>query len=169
MGVRMTPMMTMNALGGDTIMQAFQRYTQAVIDIYGPEYLRAPNDEDTERLLGLSEDRGWPGMLGSIDCMHCTWKNCPAGWKGQYKGHSKYPTIILKEFASEDLWIWHSFFGLLGSHNDLNVLSRSPLFARLVVGDAPPCNYVFNGWQYTMGYYLADRIYPPWATFMKTI
>jgi hypothetical protein len=34
---------------------------------------------------------------------------------------------------------------LPGSHNDLNVLFRSPLFSRLVGGEAPPCNYVVNG------------------------
>ena len=108
-------------------------------------------------------------MPGSLDFMHWTWNTCPAGWKVQYKCHCNNPTIILEAVAMKDLWTWHSFFGLHGSHNDLNVLLRSPLFFRLIIGDAPACNYSLNRHDYSVGYYLADGIYPPWATLVKTI
>ena len=86
-----------------------------------------------------------------------------------YTGHYHEPTIILEAVASQDLWIWHAFFGLPGSLNDINVLERSPVFATLTEGRAPPINCRINGHNYTMGYYLADGIYPNWSTFVKTI
>ncbi|XP_076953167.1 uncharacterized protein LOC143627166 [Bidens hawaiensis] len=89
--------------------------------------------------------------------------------RGMYSGHIREPTIILEAVASYDLWIWHAFFGMPGSHNDINVLERSFVFTELTQGCAPPVNYTVNGHDYTIGYYLADGIYPKWQTFVKTI
>ena len=152
-----------------TAVESLQRFVSAIVAIYSDEYLRSPNSADIARLLAIGERRGFPGMLGSIDCMHWRWKNCPTAWKGMYSGHVHEPTIILEAVASYDLWIWHAFFGLPGSHNDINVLERSSVFTLLSEGRAPLVNYSVNGNDYTMGYYLADGIYPKWTTFVKTI
>jgi hypothetical protein len=101
--------------------------------------------------------------------MHWQWKNCPFGWQGQFKGHKKGCTVILEVVASRDLWIWHSFFGMAGSNNDINVLHRSPVFPRLTEGTAPQISYEVNGNPYDKGYYLADGIYLSWPTFVKTV
>jgi hypothetical protein len=65
--------------------------------------------------------------------------------------YCKKLAIILEAVTSQDLWVWHSFFGMLGSHNDIKVLQRSPLFARLCAGEASPFNYTINGHDYNMG------------------
>ena len=108
-------------------------------------------------------------MLGSIDCMHWRWKNCPAAWHGQFRGHKKDSTIILEAVADHETWIWHAFFGMPGSCNDINVLQRSPLFAKLANGEIPHVEFEANNHIYNLPYYLADGIYPKWSTFVKPV
>jgi hypothetical protein len=156
-------------IGKSTALESLRKFVAAFVEIFGPEYMREPNEHDTLDYLKLDASRGFPGNLGSIYCIHWPWKNCPTAHHGQYKGHRKEPTIILEAITSKDLWIWYAFFGMLGSHNDINVLQRSPIFARLAEGQDPQINYKINGHYYSMGYYLADGIYPSWTTFVKTI
>ncbi|XP_073037702.1 uncharacterized protein [Primulina eburnea] len=112
---------------------------------------------------------GFPGMLGSLDCMHWEWKNCPVACKGQFtRGDHGVPTIMHEAVAFADLWIWHAFFGVAGSNNDINVLNQSPLFNDVLQGNAPEINFTVNGTQYTQGYYLTDGVYPEWAAFVKS-
>ncbi|XP_008222871.1 PREDICTED: uncharacterized protein LOC103322723 [Prunus mume] len=71
--------------------------------------------------------------------------------------------------ASYDTWIWHAFFGAAGSNNDINILACSPLFNDVVRGVAPHVEYIVNENQYHLSYYLANGIYPHWATLVKTV
>lgn len=155
-------------IGKSTAIESLNRFCDAVIRLYEGQYLREPNEHDIARLLAEGEERGFPGMLGYLDCMHWEWKNCPVKWHNPYKSPHLKPNLILEAVASKDLSIWYSFVGML-SHDDVNVLDHSPLFDTFVRGRMPPANYVVNGRQYTMGYCLSDGMYPHWATLIQTI
>ena len=53
-----------------TAIDCLYRFCRAVVGRFGPTYLRTPTVQDTAKILAVNAARGFPGMLGSIDCMH---------------------------------------------------------------------------------------------------
>ncbi|XP_020272171.1 uncharacterized protein LOC109847350 [Asparagus officinalis] len=135
-------------IGESTAIVCLKRFCRTIVEVYGDEYLRTPNVDDVARLLQKGEERAWTG---------------------QYSGRHGGPTIILEVVASYDLWIWHAYFGLPGSNNDINVLQSSNLFDNLSQCIAPHAHYTIQGKNYDVGYYLADDIYLKWPTLVQTI
>jgi hypothetical protein len=143
-----------------------QKATNAV---YANKALRHPNVADMNRLLDEGVAAGFPGCIGSIDCMHGQWKNCPSAWKGVFQGQEKCPTMVFEAIADHSTRFWHFNVGNPGAMNDLNVLERSPLFENAVRGEAPRVDFVVNGNKYKYAYWLGDGIYPPVYTTCNSI
>ncbi|XP_021731013.1 uncharacterized protein LOC110697919 [Chenopodium quinoa] len=80
-------------------MLGYDMATDAVDEYFGTEYMRNPTPDELARILHQNEQRGFPSMIGSIDCMHWEWKNCPTAWKAQYAGRNKKAMLILEAVA----------------------------------------------------------------------
>ncbi|XP_057451272.1 uncharacterized protein LOC130743157, partial [Lotus japonicus] len=80
-------------IGGTTAFECLRRFCKGIIRLYEQQYLRAPTQEDLQRILHASDMRGFPGMIGSIDCMHWEWKNCPKAWEADGI-YPSYPTFV---------------------------------------------------------------------------
>jgi hypothetical protein len=59
-------------IGESTSIEFLRRFVKVVCDVFGPEYLRPPNQDDTVMLLNIAERHGFLVILGSIDYMY--WK-----------------------------------------------------------------------------------------------
>ena len=57
-----------------TCLETMIRFAAVAVNVFVPEYLRAPNAEDTTRLKVLGESRGFLGM----DYMH--WRLTTRAW-----------------------------------------------------------------------------------------
>ncbi|GJY65427.1 ALP1-like protein isoform X1 [Tanacetum coccineum] len=124
-----------------TSRECLDHFTKCIHVLYYDKFLRRPTATDIQKTYELHEEKhGLPGMLGSIDCMHWDWKNCPKSLHGQFKrSTNKYPTLMV-----------------------------SPLFDDEIADTAPKVPVVVNGHTYRKSYYLADGIFPAWSTFVKT-
>ncbi|CAN6725426.1 unnamed protein product [Malus baccata var. baccata] len=96
------------------------------ISFYSNECLRKPTTIDLQRLLKNGEMQGFPGMIGSIDCMHWTWKK-------------------LSKCMARSLWRQKMS---QKAQNDLNIIAQSPVFDEVLQGKAPKITYWVNGHKY---------------------
>ena len=137
-------------------------------------YARKMTWSDARRLSALHEAiHGVVGMIGSLDCMHVGWKNCPVAWQGSNTGKSGKPTIALEALADHNLWFWHHSFGYPGSLNDINIWNRSCLLKAFLDGSfANDVDFKFRIGEDRVFHRLwvaVDGIYPELSRFMKTI
>ena len=100
-------------MGESTIMESMKHFCEAINEIYGETALRVPNELDLNRLLDEGDHAGFPGCIGSIDCMHWEWKNCPRAWKGMFQGKEGVPTVVLEAIADRRGRFWHFHFGFM--------------------------------------------------------
>jgi hypothetical protein len=90
--------------------------------------------------------------------MHFGWKNCPTAWASHFTGKG---IILAEAVTTKNQWIWHSFFGLPGTNNDLNVLSYSSLFDDVLNIKSPTVHsFEINQKRFQSAYYLCNGIYP---------
>lgn len=57
-------------MGESTCLKTTVRFTRIMVKVFGIEHLIEPNVQDTSRLMAIGAARGFPGMSGSVDCMH---------------------------------------------------------------------------------------------------
>ncbi|KAL8472573.1 hypothetical protein ACS0TY_029687 [Phlomoides rotata] len=57
-----------------TSIGSVNKFVHTVVGVFGDWYLRSPNADVIARLLHIGKQRGFQGMLGSLNCIHWRWK-----------------------------------------------------------------------------------------------
>jgi hypothetical protein len=145
--------------------------------IYANKFLKLPSAQEVKSIVNLHKKvHGVDGMIGSLDCSHTIWKNCPKAWQGSYKGKGPKPSIVMEAICDYHLFFWHVSYGYAGTLNDLNILNLSPLLGRLVDGsfvelekEAGVVPYNISEEEFDKCFILVDGIYPKYSRFVKGI
>ena len=79
-----------------TAREAMLRWSGRIQSCFEQEYLRQPTHNDIVTQMTVNQDREWPGMFGSIDCMHWKWKLCRVVLQWSYQDKNKNKSFILE-------------------------------------------------------------------------
>ena len=149
--------------------ECLYEFCEFIIKRFGPEYLGKWDKQEMLDELAANEKRGFPGMIGSIDCCHWVWHRRPIAWQGMYLDRNHKRSIVVEAIAGHDTYFSQAFVGLPGSLNDINIMGRTDLRKRFEESHAIEHVFSLDGEEFTGAYLLADGIYPPFPYLMKTI
>jgi hypothetical protein len=139
--------------------------------------LRLPTATDLKNMVKLHKaTHSVDGMIGSLDCTHTFWKNCPKAWQGLYKGKELKPSIVMESIADYFLFLWHASYGYTDTLNDNTILHFSPFMDRLLDGtfhkleaEATVAPFMDKEERFNKVLVLVDGIYPWYRRFVRGI
>jgi hypothetical protein len=84
----------LNNISAETNRRFFHKFCSKMAQMY-PKWIYPPTTEaQIQKVMGMYSVRGFPGCIGSVDCVHIPWDLCPAMLRSLYcNGKEKYPTI----------------------------------------------------------------------------
>ena len=131
-----------------TPLMAMRHWVTTIRGCFKDTYLRQPTLVDLKKQVHINTTCDYPGMFGSLDCIHWTWEKCSTVWQGQFEDENDICSVILKAIVDQSTWIWYAFFCLPRSNNNINVLDRSPLVANILQGSRQDMSFEINGHTY---------------------
>lgn len=121
-------------------------------------------------ILRIDVDPAFPDCVGSWECQHWAWKNCPVTRAERFKSKEKKNKIASKAIAGAKMWIWGCRFGKPSSMNDINVLDCSPLVSGIFNETLlPPFEYEVNRKEWNCLYFLVGGIHAQWSVLVSAI
>ena len=128
-------------------------FCKFIVRRYGREYLGRWDAAAMKAEMAANEKRGFPGMLGSIDCCHWMWHRCLVAWQGQFQDRLGKRSIVVEAIAGGDTYIHQAFVGLPGSLNDINIMSRTDLQHKYMMSAAIDHEFKLDGDTFTGTFY----------------
>ena len=82
-------------------------------------------DKEYDAVESVYHEKGLPGCVGSIDCVHVTWDNCRSGLKGECKGKAPNPTLAFEVVVDHDLCTWLISTYNFGAQNNKTIAQHN--------------------------------------------
>jgi len=160
-------------VGESTALLSIKKFTKCIANsCLQKKFFSFLTPSDAKKVEAMHyENHGVHGMIGSLDCSHFVWGNCPVAHHGQFQGKEGRPTIVVEAMADYNLYAWHAVFGYCRTLNDLSIWDSSYLLQSLCDGSFSKLDFPFTvgGERHEQLWMLVDGIYPSLARFVKPI
>jgi len=109
---------TGTGINEETLRVFFHAFCKHFAKEIFPMYCKPPTGIEIDKILGVYEQLGLPGCVGSVDAVHIPWLRCPAAMASAFRGKEGFPTTAYNVVADHEHFIWSSSVGHPGARND---------------------------------------------------
>ena len=67
--------------------ECVREFSEWIVETHGYRWMELWRDAAIKNELKINVKRGFPGMMGSIDCIHWEWKLYTVAWQEMYQGY----------------------------------------------------------------------------------
>ena len=103
-----------------TLSSFFYHFCEKMASVFH-EYIYMPAGDDLAAVLSLYTRMGFPGSVGSTDCVHFYWDRCPHNVRHLYLGKEGKPTVAYSLIADHTRRIRSLTIGNPGARNDKSI------------------------------------------------
>ena len=92
-GVGFNDIAEITASSAATHCLLFHEFCSKMVMLYDEFIIPPKTQDEIDRVTLVYKLKGLPGCIGSIDCIHVPWENCPAMWRSLYQGKEGHPAV----------------------------------------------------------------------------
>ena len=152
-----------------TATKALEKFCRWIIRTYSDEFLNSWGEAEIKAEMEVNAKRGFPGMMGSIDCTHWQWKCCPVAWQGMYQDRNHVRSIVAEAICGHDMYFYQVYVGLPGSLNDIAIMGQTTMQTNYMESGAIDMEFLVGDEKLIGAYCLADGIYPDVPFLLKSV
>jgi hypothetical protein len=104
-----------------SLSQFFHHFCEKMASIF-QEYICMPTGNDLKAVVARYTRMGFPGCVGSTDCVHFYWDRCPHNARHLYLGKEGKPTVAYSMIVDHNRRIRSLTVGNPGARNDKSII-----------------------------------------------
>lgn len=110
-------------IGTSTAHYLFHQFMRRYVDVFYNEHVYMPRSvEERDAVEAQYRLKGFPGCLGSIDCVHISWIRSPHALRHEYtNGKNKFPSLVFEVLVDMDGVVMHCTPGFPGTFADCTI------------------------------------------------
>ena len=115
----------MARVGNSTVDNIFYTFCTNFPIHFFKQFVYVPSGDEMQTIVDVYAKLGLPGCIGSMDCTHIRWWNCPKHARQASTGKEGKPTLAFQLLVDHSRRILHVSKAFVGAMNDMNICDVS--------------------------------------------